>query len=50
VAVTDDLQFQLDWDAQPLRDACELIPDLAFAFERFMEVTLEATAEGANGE
>jgi ubiquinone/menaquinone biosynthesis C-methylase UbiE len=39
-----------DWDAQPLRDHWALTPDLRFAFERFAERTVEATAAGATGE
>ena len=39
-----------DWDAQPLRDHWALTPDLRFAFDRFAERTVEATAAGATGE
>src|SRR5262245_28438984 len=39
-----------DWDAQPLRDHWALTPDLRFAFDRFAELTVEATAAGASGE
>ncbi len=49
MSATSDLPFQLDWDAQPLRDAWELTPDLEFGFERFMELTVETTADGATG-
>src|SRR5215831_15634927 len=45
----DDLELQADWNAQPLRDHWALTPDLRFAFERFAELTVEATAEGATG-
>jgi ubiquinone/menaquinone biosynthesis C-methylase UbiE len=38
-----------DWDAQPLRDHWALTPDLRFAFERFAERTVEATAAAASG-
>jgi SAM-dependent methyltransferase len=40
----------VDWDAQPLRDHWALTPDLRFAFDRFGERTVEATAAGATGE
>jgi SAM-dependent methyltransferase len=43
----DDLELQDDWNAQPLRDHWALTPDLRFAFERFAELTVAATADGA---
>jgi ubiquinone/menaquinone biosynthesis C-methylase UbiE len=45
----DDLDLQDDWNAQPLRDHWALTPDLRFAFERFAELTVAATADGAAG-
>ena len=45
---TDELQG--DWDAQPLRDHWTRTPDLRFAFDRFAELSVGATASGASGE
>jgi SAM-dependent methyltransferase len=50
MSAIDELQLQGDWDAQPLRDHWTLTPDLRFAFDRFAELTVEATAAGASGE
>jgi SAM-dependent methyltransferase len=50
MSATDELQLQDDWDAQPLRDHWTRTPDLCFAFDRFAELTVEATAAGASGE
>ena len=45
----DDLELQGDWSAQPLREHWALTPDLRFAFERFADLTVAATADGATG-
>jgi SAM-dependent methyltransferase len=46
---TDEFQLQDDWDAQPLRDHWTLGADLRFAFDRFAELSVKATASGASG-
>src|SRR5262245_20987557 len=49
VPATNDLPFQLDWDAQLLRDDWEVTPDIAFALARFAARTEGATADGTRG-
>ncbi len=49
MAAIDDLELQDDWNAQPLRDHWALTPDLRFAFERFADLTVAATANGVTG-